>query len=292
LWDTASWLEIATLEDSKAVLSLAFSPKADLLATGSYEGVRLWDTRTFTKLQQLPGAIAQAKFSPGGDYRLTLAADRLLLWSTADWSVVSSMDRPKLRGWEFAVAFAPRGDRIAVTVDGGFGFFSVPDFREMGILSKKKSVRPLISFSPDSQVIATDGDGFDVVLWDSARLVQLNVLHGHVDHVYAARFSPDGSRVATCSPDQTIRLWDVATGRLLNTLKGQADEVFDLACSPNGKLLASVGMNDGAIKLWDATAALRSTFFRESLQPVGFDAKGTLVALAEKSKPSWLTPSL
>jgi WD40 repeat protein len=284
LWDPASRLEIARLEDSTAVLSLCFSPKTALLATASYEGVRLWDTRTFARLQQLPDAIMQAKFSPDGAYLLTLATNRLLLWNTADWSVVNSMERPKPRGWEFATAFAPSGNHFAVTVDGGIGFFSVPDLRETGRLSKKKSVRPLISFSPDNQTLATDGTGFDVILWNIPRQRELKVLHGHVDHLYAARFSPDGSRVATCSADQTIKVWDVAAGELLNTLKGQADEVFDLAYSPDGKLLASAGMNDGAIELWDATATPRPAAFRDSLRPVGFDAKGALLTLEEKSR--------
>ena len=113
----------------------------------------------------------------------------------------------------------------------------------------------------------------------------------HVDHIFAARFAPDGSRVATCSPDQTIKLWRVTTGQLLNTFKGQADEGFDLAYSPDGRFLALVGVNDGSLKLWDATAKPRPAFFRESQQLVGFDASGALMALDEKWRPVTIDPA-
>ena len=294
LWDLASRQEIARLAGSEGVLSVSFSPTADLLATGSDRQVWLWNTRTFARLRQLPGAILQAKFSPDGAYLLTLATNGLILWNTADWSVANSMDRPKPRARvDVQTAFAPDGARIAVVVDrgGGVGLFSVPELQEAGMLSEKKSRRPLVSFSPDNKTLATDSAGFDVKLWDATRQHELKVLHGHVDNVYAARFSPDGSRVATCSADQTIKLWDVATGRLLNTLKGQADEVFDLAYSSDGKLIASVGSNDGGVKLWDAKATARPASFRESLKPVGFDAKGDLVTFGEKSRPVMVDPA-
>jgi WD40 repeat protein len=96
--------------------------------------------------------------------------------------------------------------------------------------------------------------------------------------------------VVTASADQTIRIWDTRTGALLNTLRGQADEVFDIAYSPRGDLLASVGMNDGSIKLWDPTARAKPSSRRGADRPVGFGPDGLLWTWTEDGDLRRLDP--
>lgn len=289
LWDPRTGQPLGSLPGQKQVLSLSFAPGTRQLAAGSFQGVWLWDMLGFAKLRELTGATGPARFSPSGKYLLTSSPERLLLWSTDTWTVVGSMQRPQPRGWAFALAFAPEEDLFAVTVKEGVGLYTVPDLHLAHRIPRPPTARGLVSISPDG-TLAFDGPGFGVTLWDIDRQRARAVLLGHTDHVYAARFAPDGRRVVTASADQTIRIWDTRTGALLNTLRGQADEVFDIAYSPRGDLLASVGMNDGSIKLWDPTARAKPSSRRGADRPVGFGPDGLLWTWTEDGDLRRLDP--
>jgi WD40 repeat protein len=52
LWDTSSWQEIVTLKESSRVTSVAFSPRTNLLASSTFQGVRLWYTDSAADVQR------------------------------------------------------------------------------------------------------------------------------------------------------------------------------------------------------------------------------------------------
>ncbi len=277
-------------------MSVSFSPNGDILATASDEQVWLWDVRTSTRLRQLTGGRAQAKFSPDGAWLLTLATNGLILWNTADWSVAHFSEEPTPHSKVGTqTAFAPDNRRVAVATYGQIRLLSLPGLRELDgsplSLATGLSGPPFVAFSPDNRTVIARGSGFGVMLLDLAGQRETRLLPGHTDHVLTAKFSPDGSRLATGSADQTIRLWEVATGQLIRVFRGQADEVFDLAFSPDGQRLASVGFNSGAVKLWEAAAPARPDFLREQLDPVGFTPKGQLMALGKDAALVLIDPA-
>jgi WD40 repeat protein len=71
----------------------------------------------------------------------------------------------------------------------------------------------------------------------------------------ALQFSGDGKIVASAKYG-SIKLWDVATGKELASMSGPQKANFT-AFSPDCKTLASVGANDGVIRLWDVPQASR-----------------------------------
>lgn len=314
--DLATRQPLAVLPNTNFIHALEFSPDGHLLAVASDRDVQLWDARAFTLVRELPGAVAPVLFSRDGRHLLTyrqppsgqrtapLEEDwQLDLWDTEAWTVLRSITLPVsgrfsgARDLYVQPVLAADGRRLVVLAGDTFHVFSFPDLRETQVLPDKiptgPSSRPFLALAPDSRTLATmDASGFGVRLWDLEEHRELRILPGHADHIFAAAFSPDGKILATGSPDQRIKLWEVATGSLLKTFSGQGDEVVALAFSPEGDRLASLGIADAVVKLWDPAAPARRDVLRSPLWPVGFEQDGSLVAfLAPNLQPVTLDPA-
>lgn len=109
-----------------------------------------------------------------------------------------------------------------------------------------------ISWSPDSELLASAGDDGVAMLWrplhvrarartDAQGDEPVRTLHGHSNYVFAVVFGPTGGLLATGSFDESIRVWDAraADGRCLRTIAAHADPVTGLSFGPDGSLLAS-----------------------------------------------------
>jgi WD40 repeat protein len=121
---------------------------------------------------------------------------------------------------------------------------------EFNRLEKHDGFVVTVSFSPDSQTIASGSWDNTIKLWDVKTGKEIRTLYGHDDAVYSVSFSPDGKTLASSGADNTIRLWDVQTGEEIRTIRGHNNYVFTVSFSPDGKTLAS-GSSDKTIKLWN-----------------------------------------
>lgn len=113
------------------------------------------------------------------------------------------------------------------------------------------------AFSPDSSIIAVNGETNSVLLYDSTSGKALRRLGERgeywVSFVTALSFSRDGSRLASDGNlvdkfTGEINIWDVKSGRLLRAVR-DAGKVSALALSPDGTLVAAA-VEPNAIKLW------------------------------------------
>ena len=80
---------------------------------------------------------------------------------------------------------------------------------------------------------------------------RLSSLRGHDANIYTADFSGDGGGVLTTSFDGTARIWSLNDAP--RTELPHPFGTVSVAFSPQGERLA-VGMVDGSIRIWDATA--------------------------------------
>lgn len=119
-------------------------------------------------------------------------------------------------------------------------------------------------------------------------------LIGHTGRIESIVFSPDGLLLATASRDSTVKLWRVDSGSVKYTLpmrKGWPANYPKIALSPDGKTLATFGVREKAVKLWDVeTWKLRATLsgHTKAILTAAFSPDGRTLATGSYDKTAKL----
>jgi WD40 repeat protein/serine/threonine protein kinase len=257
----------------------AFSPDGRRLATAGENGtVKIWDAtasqedRTYVIRGLYSGGLA---FGPDSQ-RLAAASGHHLnptvkVWDTATGQEVQDMklrapladkeqaSLPRDRLAKARVAFSPDG-RLVALANTAYPAVTVWDLvlkRQVGVLPGHEKGTTSLTFSPDSQRLATAGGDRIVRIWDVTSSTQVLALDGPAGAVHCLAFSPDGARLAAAGgAESTVRVWDSATGQESVTLRGHAGRVTCVAFSPDGRFLASASSQfktrTAELKLWRA----------------------------------------
>lgn len=233
---------------STPVISVAFSPDGQVLATGGMDGmVKLWEVRTGSLLQNLRTTaygINALAFSPDGK----LLAAGTLLGRVLVWDAQTGISRKTIAGHASSVSS--------------------------------------VAFSPDGGLLASGSDDKTIKLWDASTGVLRQTLTGHTGGVTSVAFSSDGKTLASGGYDKAVRLWDVPSGTLQRTIGG-TQAVLAVAWTPRSHTLLS-SSEDAKVCLWDAgSGALERTLtgFPHALQSLAISADERLLAGAPASIP-------
>jgi len=257
---------VKTLEDQYPVLSVAFSPDGQTIASGSSDStIKLWDVksgeliRTFEEnsmrrenLQFQENSIA---FSPEGRTLASGSHDgSIKLWDVESGKLTRTLGDFTGPG-VISVAFSPDGQTIAsgIVNEGTINLWDVKSGELIRTLKGNTYDVHSVAFSPDGRTLASGNWGATIKLWDVKSGELIRTLKGHIDFVQSVAFSPDGRTLASGSYDDTIKLWDVESGKLIRTLGGDITElsVISVAFSPDGQTIASGILGKGTIELWD-----------------------------------------
>jgi hypothetical protein len=124
-------------------------------------------------------------------------------------------------------------------------------------------------FSPDGKTVATASR--DVVFisglangprgikdstlrfWDAATGKERHRVEAAVT---AMAYSPDGKTLATGTGEGEVQWRDAATGKVWRAVKIHPSWVNSLAFSPDGRCLASAGLREGTVYLWENASGL------------------------------------
>jgi WD40 repeat protein len=240
---------------SDRILSVAFSPDGQILASGSADRtIRLWHPQTGKLTKILQGhrswiwgiAISvDSKFLASGSYDHTVKV----------WDLESGECLQTLQGHPssvLAVRFSHDGKTLFSS-----GYDKLVKHWHLGTGEclntwEADSINRVwvMAISPNSQYLATGGDDRSVKLWEIETGACLHLLSGHSHPIVSVIFTPNGDRLISGSSDRTIKIWDVATGDCLETLQGHGHWVASLAISQDAKTLISSSW-DETIRCWD-----------------------------------------
>lgn len=231
LWDAQTLELITVLEHDGTVLSIAFSPDGEILATasGSYNDVddismgevRLWNMQTYELLATLvqDEIVFSIAFSPDGKMIAAGAEQNLRLWNVATQQLISSVRTGDTAG---CMEFSPDGQTLALglQVSGGPFLWEVPNGEDIQRLrAPDKHLYPAqsLSFSPNGKILASKHYN-TIRLWDMETTIRLwdketreteAILEA--PRVSVVRFSPDGLTLASGNSGGTILLWDTSS---------------------------------------------------------------------------------
>ena len=112
-----------------------------------------------------------------------------------------------------------------------------------------------LAFSPDGQLLASSGGGYDTVyIWHAetgeevAKFANASPIR-HSPFIPIS-FSPNGKLLACATPDNTLSVWDVEEGERIAHLTGHTALVSGVSFSPCSQFLTS-GDKGGTLREWD-----------------------------------------
>ncbi len=113
-----------------------------------------------------------------------------------------------------------------------------------------------INFSPDGELLASIGNGADLILWDVVSGKKVNTIKGNFG---SFSFSPDRNHLATSYKyGKEVKLWNIRNPKKITKVAtlpfNEAKRVNSYTCtvdiSPDGELIA-VGYANGTVNVWN-----------------------------------------
>jgi WD40 repeat protein/serine/threonine protein kinase len=255
LWKRSRSDELATLgSHGHAISALVFSPTADLLASGGFDGkVKLWNWKDRLPAGELEiGDQVQAlAFSPDGRWLAVRSRGHgCQLWDVAARLMIAEFNVPAA-DFGGALAFSPRGDLLAMNAPGStIQIWNLPARSLIATLVGHEALVRWLIFSRDAKTLYSAAEDGTVRTWELATQRQLASMQAHTRWITSLALMPDESFLASSSADGTVRIWDLKQQCEKLRLTTHASMVWDVKFSPDGKLMATCGA-DQRIRLWE-----------------------------------------
>ncbi|QRV93578.1 Vegetative incompatibility protein HET-E-1 [Ceratobasidium sp. AG-Ba] len=257
VWDSTSGARIAGpfTGHTNNVWSVGFSPCGKRIVSGSSDGsIRIWDAKS-GRWQGDPyvghrDTVFSVAFSPDGNRVASGSRDHTIrIW---DIKLGSSVVEPLQghTGTVWSIAFSAGGEYLGSSSDDNtVRIWDTATGRKIG--DPFQGGKYAVAYSPDGAQIASDFDGFAVVIRDiHTGDIVTGPCEGHKDVIRCVAFSPDGLFVASGSNDHSIRIWHSQTGDAVACLpEAHPRRLSSVTFAPDGSILASSSF-DGSIRLW------------------------------------------
>jgi len=245
---------VVQTKTTNALVALAASPWAPLVAVGGQKQVVLYNTDTLQPLGILPfseGFPTIIRFSRNGQLLMTGGglggkSGEVVLWD------VKTGDRAGVVGNEFdqvlAADLSPDQQHVAL---GGPGkllkIYSTKDGKLEVSIKKHTDWVTAVAYSADGKFLASADRAGGIAVWEGATGKEYISLPGHKVAVTALAFMP--GVLASASEDGTIVLWDVKEGKEIRKWDAHKGGAEWVDFTTDGRLVSSG--RDHLAKVWD-----------------------------------------
>lgn len=148
------------------------------------------------------------------------------------------------------MAYSYNGNLLACGLSNGkIKVLRIPKAEITLIINCGKDPVNLISYSPDSKLIASVSSQNSASLWVATTGDLKFNLVGHMNLIRCMNFIPSGDFLVTGSNDSLIKVWNTRSGELDFSYSGHSNSVYCTRFSPDGKFIAS-GSADSLVKIW------------------------------------------
>jgi hypothetical protein len=274
-----------------AVLAMAASPWAPLVAVAGHKQVLLYHTQQHRLLAVFPfpeGTIHVLKFSRNGD--LLLAAGGR--GGQSGGAVVYDVKNGKrvfeiVKEYDAVLAADISPDHSQIALGGPnriVRVYATADGQPMFEMKKHTEWITAIEFSPDGVLLATGDRNSGLYVWEAQTGREYFELRNHTAMITDLSWRLDSNLLASCSEDGSIRLWEMENGGQVKGWGAHGGGVASVEFAKDGRIV-SAG-RDHVARLWDGNGnkqrdfegfpdlALRAVFSHDDSQVIAADWSG------------------
>lgn len=266
------------------VLAVAWSPKEDLIASGSLDKtVQVWHALTGSIIYSYGRHTKQVNtvsWSPDGTYIASGSND-------SEIHIINASAGDLVRfysGHQDAVSFvswSPNGMYIAsASFDKTVQVWNASTGDLITRYGGHTNVVSSVSWSSDGNFIASASSDTTVHVWKALTGQFLFKYTKHTDFVSSVVWSHDQQQVVSGSDDKTVQIWDTFDGGNSYIYQNHQGAVFTVALSPDGTLVAS-GSSDRTIHIWKFSNAQKIFIYSKhtgAVRSVAWSSDGTHIA--------------
>ncbi|MCG8366784.1 MAG: TIR domain-containing protein [Pseudanabaenales cyanobacterium] len=266
IWSLETGELVQTLNGHQGrVWQVGYSPDGKFLASSSSDKtLRLWEIKQHSRhstpevlqkeiLPEIGPFITmawcpnQSVLAVGGDHD----HPQILLWDVTTSNPVVLEGNPGQVG---ALIWSPDGRILASGSNDGAIRFWESETRQLQVKLQGHfaGVRSLC-WSKEEQLLASGAADNTIRIWDTEKGKTLVVLEGHTGPVNSVSFLAKDRFIASKSADNTVRIWRCDTWEPVAIIAESTSNVwpFNLACHPTEPILATLGEDDTAIRIWE-----------------------------------------
>jgi hypothetical protein len=248
-----------------AILALAASPWAPLVAVGGHKQVLLYHATERRLLAVLPfpeGTVNVLRFTRDGGVLLA-AGGRAAQRGLAVAFDVKTGQRLFEVGNEYDAVLAAdiSPDRQLVALGGPAKVVRVYSSSDNSVVYEARKHTDWITslaFSPDGVLLASGDRNGGLMVWESATGREFYELRGHSALISATDWRLDSNLLASASDDGTTRLWEMQEGKQIKSWEAHGGGTESVAFLKDGRILTAG--RDRKAKLWDGNGAGQREF--------------------------------
>jgi nephrocystin-3 len=229
---------------SGMVVSLAATPKGDLVSMSLDGTLRIWDPDSCEILGTMRHGITLKSIRESyGDKPLLESGGQNPLYVLLLWGGVG-------------LAATPDGKKIIYALlENNLNVLDAKSGENLTALEGHSGIITSISLSRDGKILISGSLDGTIRAWNLHNGKCLHTLSGHSGVVVSTSVTFNGRLLVSCGADKKTIVWDLESGKSLSSIS-HSNSLRSLAFAPDGKTYFC-GTFDGAISVWNTQQCLQ-----------------------------------